>query len=183
MSDREHPSVFEINALNAAAAIIDGKGKAQEVRTRVRTLLLTNVPRIESPTDLAICAAMAKITGVDVDRFKIDTPSGGTWEEMVTYTIAYAWTEWAAGRPVVAANVLPQLRSAQEESDARRHRSGAINLMAMSYWLTAVEALAKNDLKEADRYWRRALELGSHFGTDSHLLVSWTYVATFFPND
>lgn len=174
----------EMRALNAAGQAVECKSTMTEARSIVANVFASRANTASNIDGLLISAAMAKIIGEDVKPFLVEMPRSGPWDRIVLETIAHAWTRCVAGHPEVAIELLPKLRARQhEEESPPRGRPDAVNLMAMYYWMSAVEALANGNRVEAERLWRRALEVGAHFGTDSHLLVSWTFAATFFPTD
>jgi hypothetical protein len=176
--------IAEISALNEAADVVDNRGDTDEARRLVGAAFVDRSPYMSTIEDIGVGAAMTRILGENTEPFLVGQPSGAAlaWEARVLQTVLHAWTEWTLGRPEAALTSLPRLRAAQHDQERVTARSGAVNLMAMYYWLTAVERLAAGETSEAKRWWKRALEVGSHFGTKSHLVISWTYAASFFPS-
>lgn len=171
--------IAETRALNEAGKAVESKQTDAAIRL-VRNLYASR-RSCTSVEDTITLAAMAKILGDSVEPHINPIPTEGPWDKIVLETVAHVWISCMAGRPEVARRLLPEIRAKQHEDEGIEGRKGAVNLMSMYYWTIAVEALANGDRKEAKRFWKRALEVGSHFGTDSHMIVSWTYVATFFP--
>jgi hypothetical protein len=175
--------IAEMGALNDAAAAVEHQVAANDARKRVRHAYVARAEAL-SVEDRVILAGMAKIIGEDPGDFAVEPPSADeSWERQVTETVAHAWIELSLGRTASAIDLIPRIRARQPDEQRVEGRSGAVNLMAMYFWMTAIEAMARGDRPTARRFWKRALDVGSNFGTDSHLMVSWTYVATFFPTD
>jgi len=174
----------EIKALQSAWRAIEHVSETDEARRIIADIFPR---RCASPTtveDNAVCASMAKIIGEDAAPFRVArSVSEEKWEQHVLQTIACAWFDWSQGNVETARDVIPKLRAAQQSAQQTGQRKGAINLMTLYMWASAIEALINGDRKESQRLWKRALDLGSHFGTDSHPVVSWTYAASFFPTN
>lgn len=175
------------------------EGGLDLVRAAFKARVEENLDGIE---DRGIMAAMAKILNEDPKIFTPKAPeekkfppgkialretadthiSGtrrrSTWEQVVTSSCIRSWIDIVTGRPQVALSAIAIIRSRMDKEESEQ---GAGNLMAMGFWLEALEALANEDLSEARRLWGRALDVGEHFSTDSHLTVSWTFAATFIP--
>ena len=80
--------------------------------------------------------------------------------------------QWASGHKLRAQEILDRPVSEQG--------GGEIHLMALGFWCHAVGDLIHGDLEEARRYFKRALEVGAQFGTESSVAIQWAYVGTFF---
>lgn len=175
--------ISEMKALNAAAACLEQKIPALDAMELVRRVL--EEKPVEPTTECTVIrSAMTKILGIQSDA-KVPPPvRNSEWDTLTGDTIAYAWLSLINGNPKVALDVLPRLRAEQHDNQkiSAKARKGSINLMSMYFWLTAVEALANGDKTSSRQYWLKAIDIGSHFGTESHLMVSWSYVATFFPS-
>ena len=174
----------EMRALNAAGRAVTQKSNMTEARDLVRIALADRSMSMDTVEDRLTCAAMAKVIGAQSVFYAVSPPPiDSTWENTVKQTVAHAWIALVEGDRSIALDLLPRLRARQYDEERVQGRRGGVNLMAMYFWMNAVEALARDDRSEAERLWKRALEVGSHFGTDSTTIVSWTYVATFFPTD
>lgn len=57
---------------------------------------------------------------------------------------------------------------------------GGLNLMAYNLWAVAVQALIDGEVTEAERFYRRLLELGSQYDIEHFRVIKWTYAASFF---
>lgn len=84
--------------------------------------------------------------------------------------VAQAWLSWSDGN---AAVVVPN----ETKSAAA---GGGLNLMAYNLWAVAVQALIDGELSEAERFYRRLLELGSQYDIEHFRAIQWTYAASFF---
>jgi hypothetical protein len=173
----------EMDAQGAAERACDGTGSPVEARMAIQGAL----DLLEPADNLAdrICrTAMRAVLGED-ESFYLDRPipdsiDWETHEEHVFQTIALAWVGWHQGTlsERLFHNEAVRLRAAPQDQNV-----GAIHQMALFLWLDAVEKLLKNDREESRRCWQRALEVGSSFGTESHPVILWTYIASFFPQE
>lgn len=89
--------------------------------------------------------------------------------------LSRAWSCWAAGENGAVAALL---KAADADEDAHVP-GGHLHTMALEAWQLAIEALLAGNPKEARRFYRRAMELGSQFGTWTSTAVQWTYGASF----
>lgn len=170
--------IFEMSALNAALSAIDAGLDIEEARTLVRSALKRkSVP--ETLDEHVVIAAMRRISGevVVVPSVKIHKDP---WDRRLADVTATSWLAWAKGEFTPALSQLPPLLRDHDERDKIPGEDGAIQLLSISFWGEAVVQLAKGDLVAAHRFFRRALELGSQFGTETHPIVSWSYAASFF---
>lgn len=182
------PSVEDVCAemavLNAAwKAIETGKGGAT-VQRGASSVLLSRGVFFTTEEDHVVSGCLAKLAGQDASGFLFPLPQERLdWVEEVAVTISYAWMMWLVGKGAEVRGLLSDLRSRQADGEEEiKGRAGAVNLMCLYYWLSAVEVLLAGDQETSQRLWRRALEIGGQFGTDSHPLISWTYVASFCPS-
>lgn len=172
----------EMDALNAAGKAADGAGDAQEARDLTRAAFDAFDPK--DAQDGLAKAAMAFILGEDVKPLVPKAPAAEPWIQHVFESIARAWACWAAdpSSPAPLEEVARLRREQKDREDVgSSRRAGAIQLIALYFWAAGVEALAKNNLDEARRFWKRAIDIGASWGTESHPAVLWTYAATFFP--
>jgi len=56
-------------------------------------------------------------------------------------------------------------------------------MTALAYWEKAITMAITSDFEEAERYFDRATEVGSQYGTRSNPSICWSYAATFFVMD
>ena len=178
----------EIDAVSAGIRVVDRREDAEEARRLVASVLEARrglTPHVVE--DYAIVCAMAKIVGEDVTPFVVPAPhvTEETWTRFATRAVLNAWTLWAAGKPEKALDSVADFYVRQQDVGGPGHertRAGGVNLMTLYYWSKAIESLARGDRSEALRIWRRALEVAVRHGTNSSVLIQWTYVASFFPS-
>lgn len=166
--------IVEVEGLNAALSVADGFGDAERARESVLATL-TRKPEPETIADAAVVAAMRRILDEDV-VFPEMTPSAKPAESQVADAVALAWVAWAAGEPETAKALLDFVPPQNKDG------TGAVHLIALGYWAEGVRHLVDANLPSAHRFFKRAIELGAQFGTESHPVVSWTYAASFFEN-
>ena len=83
-------------------------------------------------------------------------------------TLAKAWLVWAAG-----GDPQPTLPKSKEFG-------GALHMMALEPWGEAIRALSNQNTPEAKRLFRRALELGTQYGTDTNDAIHWAFLGSFY---
>ncbi len=171
--------VLEMEALDAVLHVVEGSADADEARARVRTALTNNSRAAKNLDERVILAAMRRIIGQQVE-IPSSQPTNA-WLLHVRNTLAIAWVEWSIGEVASARSRLAYLCT--EKAGASHLTSGAIQLMSLRFWEDAIEHLIAGDRAGAQRLFRRALDVGSQFGTETHTLVSWAYAATFFPEE
>ena len=171
----------EMDAQGAAERAVEGEGDPGEAKMAIQGALELLAPA-DTLEDRICRTAMRAVLGQD-EPFYLDRPipdGEGFREEHVFQTVALAWVGWAQGtldRQTIHQEAV-RLRAGREVQ-----QGGAVHLMALFLWLDAVEHLSGNRREEAHRCWQRALEVGSSFGTESHPVILWTYIATFFPHE
>jgi hypothetical protein len=84
---------------------------------------------------------------------------------------AARWMQWACGVWI------------SFEGSVQRYQPSALNRMAISQWLHAIDHLQMGNPVEGQRFFRRAVTLGGLYGTVSNPTIQWTYAASFFPNE
>jgi hypothetical protein len=171
--------LLELDALNAAANVVEGRTSANGVRDFIRSVLnkRSTSPDIEN---ILVTSAMTRVAGLAVSPVS-SMLQPTNWAKRVAQTVAIAWIGWASGQVNTTETLLKKLRNEQRTEEYVQESSGAVNLMSLYFWAGAVEALAQEDLSTSKRLWKRSLEVGSTFGTSSSLLVQWSYTASFFP--
>lgn len=167
--------LVEEDGLEAMMRVIDGSGDAELAHTLVEAAI---AERAESSrlAEEVVLAAMHRIVGKPV-WLPLSAARQTPWENHVTDTLALAWAAWAAGQHEAATRELEHLH---ERMPKGGDESGAVHLMSLHYWGDAIEQLVSGNIPAAHRLFKRSLDLGSQFGTESHTTVSWTYAATFF---
>lgn len=83
--------------------------------------------------------------------------------------VAKAWLIWSNG-----------MRAEVPDETKSMAAGGGMNLMAYNLWAVAVQALINGELAEAERYYRRLLELGAQYDIEHFRMIKWTYAASFF---
>jgi hypothetical protein len=170
----------EADALDAAIEAIESPAQGREAREIVRAL-----PRGDGATlpDLTMRRAIAWITGEPFDETVQGELGwdGNPWEAACYEACLLAWNAWADGEVDDAARRLQAMRRDQASQESADGRTGAIHLLSLYFWLGALDRLAHGDRDEAQRLWRRAMGVGSQYGTESVPLIRWTFAASFFP--
>lgn len=168
MEDEGPSPTLEMHLLGSLIGFIEtGEGLAETAALRE---LFLNV----HPTDIASWirhTAAAKVLGEEVTP-PARLPIGGNRAEQLYARTALAWMAWAAGERSRAKKIL--------DLPLEEKGGGEIHLMALGFWCRAVGDLLRDDHEEARRYFKRAMEVGSQFGTESSLAIQWAYVGTFF---
>lgn len=170
--------VKEAEALCLAHRVVhEGVGR-RSTRQLIQTLLRSR--HENSLEERVISAAMAHI--VKEKSCAISEPhKKGSFEEILCQTTAYVWYLWSQNRPEEALQVIQRFRTTVSNSlRVAGIKSGAIHRRVLNYWLQACEALILGQIPKSKKLWKRSLELGAHFGTDSHPMICWTYVASFY---
>lgn len=114
--------------------------------------------------------ALAKVLGEELELPEI--PVEGNGAQQLFIRTALAWMAWANGEPSKAHKFLETTNMAKG--------GGEIQLMALGFWCRGVGDLLAGDLNEARRYFKRSMDVGSQFGTESSVAIQWAYVGTFF---
>lgn len=166
--------ITEMDALNTALRARD----PQDIESAVALVRHLRETRGEPETfeEFMILACMQKILGEPIVTMP---PKERPLGVMEYEAIGLAWVAWAADRPNEAFNRVRGLMG--EPEPGTLGGTGAIQTMTLHYWARGIEALAVGAKAEAERLFRRAAEVGSSFGTDSHPVVLWTMAASFFP--
>lgn len=120
-----------------------------------------------------IYGAHARILGRTVILPKFE-PSKKPADRRMFEVIAKAWLTWATG-----GDPTPLLNARPKPSEY----GGAIHMMALEPWAAATKALHERNGEEARRFFRRSVELGSQYDTETNEVVKWAYVASFFHED
>jgi len=193
MTDELQGVLAEMDAQGAAERAVEGQASPEEARLAVQGALEMAGP----PEDFASFVeqtAMRSILGgpkltSTSTRTQEDGPSpgyvrdpqGSSPETRLFEKTAQLWLTWLQGDCLRASEILPPLR--KEAHQGGPLASGAVHRRVLLIWLDAVEKLLLEDREAARRLWRRALDVGSSFGTESHPTILWAYIATFFPTE
>jgi hypothetical protein len=172
--------LHEMDALNAALRVVESGGDVDEARLLGRTFLARLDP--ETVEQRVIEASLQLILKEPVDNAIVDgAPPRNPWEEHVAAAVATSWLAWAAGDKPRAQAQIKRLRAKRKTTvEAFKGRTGAIHLLTLYFWSQAVSELLLEDRRSARRFFKRAIELGGQFGTNSHPMISWAYAASFF---
>jgi len=160
----------EGRAISVVCEAIEGRENPLKAQKFVESLL-RDQPR-DTVEDQVTWYAMARIAGREVH-------SGPTFDEgdvdhdrELFLATAWAWVMWAAEGPTNKVLPLHKLSLSDEGSSVLHH-------IALSNWAKAVKSLLAGDRTEAKRFYRRAVEIGGQFGTETNSVIVWTYAATF----
>ncbi len=175
----------EMAALQAALEVVEKTTAPKEAQLLVRTYLAHLDPA--TTEERVIETAMRRILGKAVAK----PPQAGKmppppppldmdWEAHVADVVSFAWSSWAANDNRRAVEAVKALHSTHKNREVFSGKSGAIHLLTLSFWSQATLLLIEEKHEEARRFFKRALELGSQFGTESHPMISWAYAASFF---
>lgn len=129
-------------------------------------------PRKAGVEGTLIRGAQAKVLGETVKSGGF-VPVKSPIDRVAFETMAVAWLTWAQG-----ADPIPVLDSIPEPNEY----GGAIHLMALDHWGRAIRALVKlkEGTAEAERCFRRSMELGTQYGLETADAIQWTYAASIF---
>jgi hypothetical protein len=170
--DAEPRFLIEGRAIQRLFAAMEGQESLGESLQLVEHLHRTQP--CDSPEEILTWYAMGKLLGKPLDTPERFIGDDDDTEEALFQTTAWAWMNWACGedakKPLFA---LSELKHHTEDK--------LIHVLALSNWSNAVENLLRANLPEAKRRYRRAVDLGSQFGTDTSTAIFWTYSATFLP--
>lgn len=85
--------------------------------------------------------------------------------------LARGWMVWVTSKQE------EPLRQALRDLPSEDTRD--LESLTLFYWGRALQNLLEKDIEEAKRYFDRAMEVGSQFGTPSNPAICWTYCASF----
>lgn len=164
----------EMDALHTAMRAVEDEDVVNEAHVLCRTYLA----RMEPTTveEKVIEAALRRILHRSVSTSDVE-PDPTKWENYVSESVALTWLAWAANDNAQARSLAQKLRSKRKK--VFTDRTGALHLYTLSFWSQAVQLLVEGDPAGARRYFKRAIEMGSQFGTESHPMISWAYAASF----
>lgn len=93
------------------------------------------------------------------------------WAKRSREDLVVGWMRWIAWRD--AESVETALKRMEKDLDT------SIEALAIQYWATAIQALTKEDLDTARRYFERAMDVSSQFGFACNPPICWTYTVSF----
>lgn len=108
------------------------------------------------------------------DLALIDPPKKGPWGVRTFNTLATGWMRWVTLGDDGVLNAIARMQGG-DESD------GEAETLSLNFWARAIELLIQGRRVEAQRFFERATEVGSQFGTSTNPPICWTYAASFFP--
>jgi hypothetical protein len=166
--------IAESRALLGALSVVEGTKSPQEVTNDVRSFkeVFHREPNIEGAViDTALWVICGRAEDFEVPRVTLRDRS---LEDGVFQTLAEIWMQWAQrGAAAVDLPALVQL-------DVEGIRGSMLHRMALQQWKLAIEALVRSNTDEARKRFRRALRIGSEYGTPSNPAIHWTYAASLF---
>jgi hypothetical protein len=158
----------------ARTVLITTLDSLEDVEQRETALKLVrewyDISKCESVGDTVVKGAQARILGERVS-LPVFEPTKKPADRLAFEVLAKAWLTWAAGgdpKIILKANPKPS------------EYGGAIHLMTLEPWGDAIKSLAENDAGEAQRFFRRSIELGRQCETESNDIIKWAYAASFF---
>lgn len=164
----------EGRAVAMACEAIEGRESPLRVQQFIKGLF-RNQPS-DTVEDLVTWYAMGKIIQEELPApARIDEDPEDS-ERALFLAVAWAWMTWVSGGSKTSALAELDRLNFQEESSPN-----VLHHLALSNWAFAVRALLMGKTKEAKRRYRRALDVGSQFGTESNSVIVWTYAASFHP--
>ena len=154
-----------------ACEAIEGRENPLRVQQFVGALLKSQP--LETIEDYVTWCAMMRVYWGDVPtptHIEDDTENP---ERALFLVTSWAWMMWASGSArEIALKELEGVNLLDEGTSVLHH-------LALTNWAKATIALLKDDHNEAKRRYRRALDVGGRFGTETNTVVVWTYIATF----
>jgi len=169
---KETPIIRELQALQDALGAIreEVPHKAAQEAARAALSVRRKNPSMHPRLDDVIETSLRLVAGMPLPQKPESPPFDG--KDLVEIA-ASSWLHVAHGHADESAYVV---------EDCLNER-GALHRTALYLWLAAIERLRAKDLQEARRLWLQAIELGECLGTESHVAILWSYVASFFPSE
>jgi hypothetical protein len=161
----------EGRAISVVCKAMEGRENPLKAQKFVESLL-NDQPR-DTVEDQVTWYAMLRIAGREIHTGQIFYEGDVDHDRELFLAAASAWVAWAAEGPSKRTFNLHLLNLSDEGSSVLHH-------IALSNWARAVKSLLAGDHVEARRFYRRAVEVGGQFGTETNSVIVWTYAATFF---
>lgn len=163
--------IAEANALTRALAVVEADAPIEPAHRACSQYLERH--EIDSVEALVIDCALRKICGLPSPTYTstqlLEDPL--TLEEVLLQEGVIRWLDWAG-----AVHALHDFDPVDPQG------TSALDRIALTQWLEAVEHLCQGNPDDARRYFRRAVTLGGLYGTPSNPVIQWTYAASFFPH-
>lgn len=86
--------------------------------------------------------------------------------------LACGWIRWTSGGD---RGLLETIEAVPPDT-----QQGDLEILSLFYWGQALKNLVNENVEESQRFFLRAIEVGSQFGTPSNPGICWTYYASFF---
>jgi hypothetical protein len=138
------------------------KGEVKDALDSARSLALSEVSY-----ELHRCAVLT-ISGLA--RWNpIFEPATSSADQRRFEEVAKAWMLWAN-------NSKPEV----PEETKSQATGGGMNLMAYNLWACAVRSLVSGEVHDAERFYRRVLDLGTQYEITHFREIKWSYAASFF---
>lgn len=167
--------IAEGNALTRSLAIVEDGGETTEARRLCQIYLL--VHSVDTLEDCTIDCALRKICRLEPVAYSIPPQEINEALGAQLFRLgACTWMQWARGDSPVG-----MLAPDERRMHPTEVVHSALDVMALTAWVEAVENLQNGDLSTGRRYFRRATVLGGEYGTVSNPVIQWTYAASFFP--
>lgn len=100
----------------------------------------------------------------------------GTWVQKTFETLASGWMRWLTAKDKTILKDIALMHHEEGDED-----DGAVETLSLNFWARAIELLVQEERDQAKRFFERATEVGSQFGTRSNPTICWSYAASFFP--
>lgn len=168
----------EMDALSAALRAAELGEDPDDAKARVAGMTEHRNPK--TIEEFVVAGAMRRILGKLPEAPGL-RPVKQPWDKQLEEIVGLAWLFWARGDNDRATAILRKLSERQKKHERVAARSGAVNVVTLTFWSKAVTHLLEGDRKLAQKFFKRAIEIGSQIGTDSHPMISWAYAATYFP--
>jgi len=111
------------------------------------------------------------------DRIDIlpKAPSGNKWTKRTFEELALGWVAWIREGSTQVLETINKMHLTEPEED-----DGSIETLSLNFWAKALELLVKGRGDESRRFFDRANNIGSQFGTSTNPSICWTYAVSFF---
>jgi tetratricopeptide (TPR) repeat protein len=120
--------------------------------------------------------ALSHCLGVPREDLVLVVPVlGGSWTQRTFEALASGWMKWLTLSDTEVLRTVANMHPEGGEDD------GAAETLCLNFWARAIELLAQGQPEEAKRFFERATEVGSQFGTRTNPSICWSYAASFFP--
>jgi len=101
----------------------------------------------------------------------------GTWVQRTFENLASGWMRWLTAQDKGVLKTIALMHPEGGDED-----DGAVETLSLNFWARAIELVVQEEREQAKRFFERATEVGSQFGTRSNLTICWTYAASFWPH-